>query len=544
MEGKKDNEVIGLKPIIIDYLLHWKLIIGVGLFAVIVAILYLIFYPKTYETMARVQIRDGNNPMMGGGGLALGEAAGLMKSFGLGGLGGGGINIEDEIAAFTSNSLLSQMAYKLGIYVEYSEPWTFHYKLYEDNPLVVTSDSTQIAHLDNIIEFDVSISEKQVKIKTEIESKKFKQTYQFASLPATVSLPQGDFVFNYTDIGRNYPYFRLLVTVNPLTVTSDELVNELLIEDISKTANVIEFTTRDYKKQRSKDIFNTLIKLYNERETEFSRDLGLKSLVFLDDRIYTLLNDLAEVEKSIETFKTKNNITSVDVDVQYYTEYIKELQMKLIEAESQMHLVKMLDAFVKDSTNRYKLAPSLFSSGGTLGGQETDVSPLAIYNQTLLERERIIKNSGIDNPMVSTLNVQIDRLRESVYQMIDNAYKSLQLFIDELKSKEEVMRVRMGKVPGQERTYIDYRRQQEILQGVYLLLLQKREEILLSIGQPTDKAKTVDAAFTKPRPVAPRKLFAVIGIIVFTLVITVGWLFGKEQVSGLYKDLRCAKNQR
>ncbi|GHT31756.1 hypothetical protein AGMMS49574_14050 [Bacteroidia bacterium] len=539
MEGKKDNEVIGLKPIIIDYLLHWKLIIGVGLFAVIAAILYLIFYPKTYETMARVQIQNGSNPLSGGGSMPLGEAAGLMRSFGLGGLQAGSIIIDDEISTFTSNALLSRMVYELGVYVDYSKPWTFGYRMYEESPLVVTCDSISIAHLDNTIEFNVSVSEKQVKIKTEIESLNYKETFQFTSLPAVVSLKEGNFIFNYTDIGRSLSKIHLLATVNPLTTVSETLVKDLLVEELSKTSNVIEFTATDYKKQRSKDMFNTLIKLYNEQETSYKKDLGDKSLLFLNDRIDQMLQELADVERAIEVYKSKNKITSVEMDVQYYAEYMKELQMKLIETQQQTHLIKMLDAFVKDSANRYKLAPSLIASSPVMSsGQETTTNPLISYNQALLERDRLIKNSGIDNPMVSTLDVQIDKLRDNVYQMIENTSKSVQLTIDDLKEKEKEMKSRMGEVPEQERVYVDYRRQQEILQGVYLLLLQKREEILLSISQPTDKAKVVDAAFTKPRPVAPRKLFAALFIMAFTLIVSVGWLFCKEQTLSIYHGFR------
>lgn len=52
----KDNETIGLKSIIVRYLLHWKLFLGVFLFSIIPAVLYLIYYPRTYEMMARIQI--------------------------------------------------------------------------------------------------------------------------------------------------------------------------------------------------------------------------------------------------------------------------------------------------------------------------------------------------------------------------------------------------------------------------------------------------------------------------------------------------------
>jgi uncharacterized protein involved in exopolysaccharide biosynthesis len=527
-ENREDREVVGLRPVIAGYLLHWRLILCVGLFSFVPAVLYLVLYPRTYKTMARVQIQDNTNPMMSSGAnLAIGEAAGLMRSFGLEGLASGGsIIIEDEIAAFTSNTLLGRMIYELGLYIDYRNPFSL-YRLYEDKPLVVTCDSQSIACLENIIEFDVSVKKDGVKITTEIDNEDYKETFRFVSLPATVRLKEGDFTFDHTGVGRSAPHYRLRVTVNPLPGAADKLMEDLLIEELSKTSNVIEFTTTDYKRQRSKDIFNTLIKWYNRQENDYIRELGDHSLVFLNERIGGITAELAEVERSIETYKVKNRIMDIQMDGQYYTDYMKELQIKIIEAESRTNLVRLLDEFVKDSANRYKLAPTLITS--SVVGQQIDISPLMSYNQALLERERLIKNAGIDNPMVTTLNVQIERLRENVYQMIDNAYRSTRMLIDDLQAKEKAMTNRMGEVPIQERMYVNFVRQQEILQGVYLILLQKREEVLLSMDKPGDKAKIMDAAFTYPKPVAPRKLFAAIGMVVFTLFVSTGWLYCKKQ---------------
>ena len=61
----KDNETIGLKSIIVGYLLHWKLFAGVFLFSLLPAVLYLILYPRTYEIMARIQIQEDKD--LGGG---------------------------------------------------------------------------------------------------------------------------------------------------------------------------------------------------------------------------------------------------------------------------------------------------------------------------------------------------------------------------------------------------------------------------------------------------------------------------------------------
>ena len=121
---EQDNEVIGLKSIIVGYLLRWRLFVGVFIFSLIPALLYLFLYPRTYEISARILIQDEKD--LGGGSFGLGEAAGLMKSFGLGGVGGGGINIEDELMVLSSNKLLREMAFELGVNVDYTKPFSFY----------------------------------------------------------------------------------------------------------------------------------------------------------------------------------------------------------------------------------------------------------------------------------------------------------------------------------------------------------------------------------------------------------------------------------
>ena len=124
----KDNEVIGLKSIIVGYLLQWKLFLAVFIFSIIPAVLYLVFYPRTYEIKASIQIQEDKD--LGGGSFGLGEAAGLMKSFGLGSVSGGAVNIEDEMMILTSNKLLREMILELGVNVDYCKPFSF-LRMYE-----------------------------------------------------------------------------------------------------------------------------------------------------------------------------------------------------------------------------------------------------------------------------------------------------------------------------------------------------------------------------------------------------------------------------
>ena len=161
-----------------------------------------------------------------------------------------------------------------------------------------------------------------------------------------------------------------------------------------------------------------------------------------------------------------------------------------------------------------------------------------------MERERLIKVASENNPMVAPLTLQIDRLRESVYVMIENTRKSMDATEASLKSKEKQLLSKMGEVPQQERTYVDLKRQQEIYQGVYLVLLQKREDIILTVNQGKERAKIIDAPYIKSALVATRKLYAAIGIILFTMLASMGWLAGKWFVLSIWKDLKVALKKK
>ena len=529
-----DREAVGLRPIIAGYLRQRTVILVSAIISLVAAIIYLLVYPKTYEVMARIQIQDDAS-MMASGGIGLGDAAGVMKTFGLGGLSSGsGVSIDDEISTLRSNSLMRKMVARLGLYAEYQRPLSF-IKLYGEEPVHVICDSTTLDALDDKVEFRLTATDRDgVTIKAKADGKK--ETFHFDGFPAEVRLHGKTFRFERVKqrAGASNGDVKLDITVYPPRWVAEKAADDFLIEDYSKSANIIELSCTDYERRRAKDMLNVLIDYYNQEAYDYKKAQSDVSLVFLNERIAHVMDELEKVERNIERYKAANKITDVEYDIQYYAEYMRDLKGRMIEAETQANMIAMMDAFVKNPANRYKLVPSLLTSGAA----ETEGSAIYLYNQALLEREKAIHNSNEQNPMVASLTTQVDRLRETVFQSINNAQQSMQLTRRALEKQERELLDRMGSVPVQERIYVDYKRQQEILQGVYLILLQKREEISLALGQKTDRAKIVDTAFVKAKPVAPRKVFALAGFIVLTLVLSIGWIVCRDQYRLLRKEMK------
>lgn len=526
----KDNENLGLKSIIVKYMLHWRLFVAMFVLSIIPAVLYLVLYPRTFEMMARIQIQPEEDS---GAGFGLGEAAGLMKSFGLGGGSSQGVIIDDELSILTSSELVSKTVLDLGLNVTYTRPFSF-FKLYDSSPLCLVVDSVTKQTLDETVELAVSIKNGQVKVKASSGSRDT-ETFRFAGLPAVVNYGEGTYTLSAVDQQAVSQGLKLNIAIQPAAWAAEELVDgNLMVDEVSKNSNVIELIYQDHEKKRGKDLLNTLIAEYNAKAIQVRKERANGTLLFLDDRIRSVMASLSDIELQIEGYKTKNKLTLLESDVLFYSEQMKELQMKILEFETQSYIVSMMDEFVRDPANKYKIVPQVLSAmEGEKGG-----SSLSIYNEALVERDRIITNSSVDNPLVTTLNAQIDKLREGVFQSVANAQKSFQMAVNELKGKEKLLLDKMGNVPAIEREAIDFKRQQEIYQGVYLILLQKREDTAMKIGDLKERGRVVDAAFVKSRPVGPRKLFAAIGMMLFTLLIPVAYLFGREQIRGLITEYK------
>lgn len=251
---QNDNETISLKKIIVNYLRQWKLFVIAAAISSLFALVYLIFMPKTYEMMTKIQLVEDKSS--GSSGFNVGDASGLMKSFGLGGMSGGAVNLDDEMAKLTSNSTLIELVLKLGLNVTYYKPYAYKYKMYEHSPLQLSTDSITLRNLDCTIAFSVKV-EKDGRVRVDTEAKKIEKSFDFASLPAEIKLDEG--VFILSDRNETHKPLSLDLEISPAGWIAESLSNDLLFDEYSKNANVIEISCTDYETKRGVDVLRTLV---------------------------------------------------------------------------------------------------------------------------------------------------------------------------------------------------------------------------------------------------------------------------------------------
>jgi hypothetical protein len=217
-----NTENVSLINIIVKYLRHWKLFLIVFLLSFVPAILYLVFYPRTYEFVAGIQIQEDKETNMASMGLG-GEVGGLMKSFGIG-TSGGTVNIDDEMSILASNRIMRKVILDLGTNVEYRKPFSF-YKFYDDTPLKLTVDSIDQQNIDEEYVFKVSVLSGNINVIASCKSLG-KENFTFSSLPARVKLGDHQFTLDYNGYPDKNKSIKLKIKYIPASWAAEKLTKK------------------------------------------------------------------------------------------------------------------------------------------------------------------------------------------------------------------------------------------------------------------------------------------------------------------------------
>jgi capsular exopolysaccharide synthesis family protein len=294
--------------------------------------------------------------------------------------------------------------------------------------------------------------------------------------------------------------------------------NSLSIAPTSKTTSVAVISLKNSSLQRGQDFINQLLEMYNRNTNNDKNEIAQKTAEFIDERIGIISKELGSTEANLETFKRDAGITDLTSEAQIALAGNAEYEKKSVENRTQISLVNDLRKYLRG--NEYEVLPS------NVGLQDAAlIGAIERYNEMLIERKRLLRTSTENNPAIVNLDTSIRAMKANVQATLEGTLQGLMITKESLDREASRYSRRISNAPGQERAYVSIARQQEIKAGLYLMLLQKREENAIALAATANNAKIIDEAIADDIPVSPKRSMIYMIALILGVGIPVGIIY-------------------
>lgn len=516
--GEQSKEQVNIQELLFRYLIHWPWFVISIIICIACAWGYLRLTTPIYNISATVLIKDEKK----GGGASMSSD---LEKMGLEGFVSSSSNVDNEIEVLRSKSLAREVVNNLGLFVTYMDEDEFPSKeLYHTSPVLVSLTHQEADKLPGRMEINMILQPTgALGVQITVGEKEYRK--QFDKLPAVFPTDEGTVAFfaNNDTLSAVCPENitkerHITAFINRPFSVLKEYVNSLSIAPTSKTTSVVVISLENTNTRRGRDYINKLLEMYNINANNDKNEVAQKTAEFIDERIGIISKELGSTEQDLENFKRSAGITDLNSEAQIALTGNAEYEKKRVENQTQINLVMDLQRYMKG--NEYEVLPS------NIGLQDAaSAGAIDRYNQMLVERKRLLRTSTENNPTIINLDTSIRAMRTNVQATLDATLKGLQITKEDLAREASRYSRRINDAPTQERQFVSIARQQEIKSGLYLMLLQKREENAITLAATANNAKIIDEALADDNPISPKKTIVYLAALVLGVGLPVGVIY-------------------
>ncbi|MEP1488761.1 MAG: polysaccharide biosynthesis tyrosine autokinase [Algibacter sp.] len=428
-------------------------------------------------------------------------------------------SVEDEILVFKSRIVLKSVVEKLGLNIQYfTKGVVLETEMYKNPPIdvhVIIVDSLSNSIRSNFFidvisndKFKYRLSEEGVT--TEALFGESIETY-FGSV---VISPVSDKKMN-SWIGKT-----IRVKISNVVDVVENLRNRVDVYSSKNSSKIITISLQNRVVQKAKDIINTLIIEYDKYTSEANNRKSEGTAKLIDERINRIFLDLEGVDESIARFKISNKVTDVGSQGSQLMGQSFQNEQETDNIRTQLKLLNFTKEQLASTSNAYQSIPT------NLG--DPSISALSNqYNELIAQRENKLRSAGAKNSVVLQLSQTIANVKSNLSQNINATIRTLNIQLSSLQNQYQSVSTKISSVPGQENKLKSIERSQGIKEAIYLYLLEKKEEAIISQTVTSSNVKVIDPAYSYGQ-VSPNGKKLYIGVFFLALVIPFGFIYVKD----------------
>lgn len=482
----EEQSTVTLKERLSQYFAYWPLFLVCVCVCICTGIFYIRYSVPKYMAYTTFLVKGGNQ-----GALITSDLIEATLN------GNKDINLSNEMLLLGSSSLMERTVVKNGYNVTYYRKGRLHnIEIYKEAPFnlvvktLINNDWTYELYVKNI-----NITGGTFLYGPE----KAQELYSFKWGVPFLLGGQSFVLMAKKQISDNDRDF--LVRWNPVQEAAAEISNQLSIKSVDPKTSVIQLSLKTENLQRGKDVLNSLFAEFNTSDIEDRNKISDNTVKFIDDRLLAISQDLKAVEGNLETYQGSNRLVDIKSQFSQSLENSNEVSKTIKNLAIQQSVTDMILKYFADPLNNNQLVPS------SLGLNDATLSSLITqYNELKLKKDREAPLVAPNSTVMQDLNTQIGNLKGGILESLNSISKNLRMQESSFKQQNSSYQSFLSAVPHNERVMQEIKRKQGITEGLYLYLLQKREETAISsTASQIEHYKQIDLA-TGYGPVEPNSI--------------------------------------
>ena len=517
MGEQEETSSINFQTIYTAVILHWKWFVLSLIICMGCAMIYLRYKTPVYQAYAKLLIKDDDSRGRGGkSGVLTTSNLGIMSN---------STGIDNEMEILSSLSIAQQAVRDLKLYVNYSlEGKVKDHLIYNSEPISVDLDPSHLEKLNYPISLEINRKGSSYTVTGEYLNPTTGVTNSIektiTSFPTRIDTKTGIITLQSNGDRGLLPEGRALkVTILSPKSVAAKYAGSLSVSQTSKTTTIAELVLKDESPQRAVDYLRQLAICYNRQANEDKNEITVRTEEFINGRLEKINAELGSTEGSLEEYKKRNNMVELKMNAAQAVQNQDVYSQKLAEANTQMALLNSISEYLNDPSNKYQTLPS------NVGLSDASATSLIDkYNDIVITRNRLLRSASESSPTVTPLTAQLDDLTSSIKRAMIQARKSMEIERNNIANMYGRYASQTNATPEQERILTQIGRQQDVKSGLYLMLLQKREENSISLAATADKGKLIDDPQYMGK-VSPKNSMIMLIALIMGLAIPAGVIF-------------------
>lgn len=484
----EDNEKssFDFQKIFTLFLLNWKWFVLSLIICIGSSYLYLRYSTPVYSTVAKLLVKDdGDNGRRG----RLSDMSNL-------GIISNNYGLENEMEILQTRTLAAEAVRDLKLYVSYWNKGRFKNNiLYKDQSVNVDMDPAHVEKLNQPANMTIKKDGDSyvvngtyfVSLGENMSSGPYEINTTVKMLPASIRTKAGTIYLtrNATRV-MNDGEEEIVSICSPMAMAG-KYSGSLAVSQTSASSSTLNLQLNDQNIQRGIDYLSQLAICYNRQANEDKNEIARRTEAFVNERLEKINAELSTTEGALEDYKRSNRLVDIKTGASNSVTNLSSYEQKLNDAGTQISLLNSLIQFVERPGNKYQVIPS------NVGLQDAaSTSLINDYNKVALERNRLLRTASESSPVVEELTSQLNDISVSIKMALGQAKRNLEIQRDAVASQYGQYNSEVARTPEQERILTQIGRQQEVKSGLYLMLLQKREENSISLAATADKGKLIE----------------------------------------------------